>query len=189
MSLRTFLALPLNETIVERLVEVQQSLSSAGARVRWVDGENLHLTIKFLGDVTDEQLPEVCRVAEESARQIEPFEFSVAQVISIPQAGAMRMVWVGIDEQTGKLNRLHELLEESYAEMGFGKESRSFRPHLTLGRVKSGQNVKQLRAAIDEIAEAEFGIASINEMIVFSSQLTPDGPIYSPMTKVKLGSG
>ena len=189
MSLRTFLALPLDEEIVERLVDVQQSLASAGARVRWVDGENLHLTIKFLGDVTDEQLPEVCRVAEEVASQVEPFEFSVAQVTSVPPAGAMRMVWVGIDEQTGKLNRLHELLEASYAAMGFGKENRSFRPHLTLGRVKGGRNVKPLRAAVSEIADTEFGIASVNEMIVFSSQLTPDGPIYSPMTTVKLGSG
>ncbi len=189
MSLRTFLALPLDEVIVERLVEVQRSLSSAGARVRWVDGKNLHLTIKFLGDVTDDQLGDVCRVAGEVASQIEPFEFSVARVTSVPPVGAMRMVWVGIDEQTGKLNRLYELLEKSYAAMGFGKESRSFRPHLTLGRVKSGQNVRQLREDVSEIADTEFGIASINEMIVFSSKLTPAGPIYSPMVTVKLGSG
>ena len=187
MSLRTFLALPLDEEIVERLVEVQRSLASAGARVRWVNEKNLHLTIKFLGDVTDEQLGDVCRVAEEVASQIEPFEFSVSSVTSVPPAGAMRMVWVGIDEQTGRLEKLHELLEESYARMGFKKENRSFRSHLTLGRVKSGQNVKQLRAAVAEIAETNFGITSVNEMIVFSSELTPDGPIYSPMAKVKLG--
>ena len=188
MSLRTFLALPLDEEIVERLVDVQRSLASAGARVRWVAGENLHLTIKFLGDVTDEQLGEVCRVAEAVAAQIEPFEFSVASVTSVPPAGAMRMVWVGIDEPTGRLEKLHELLEESYAAMGFGKENRSFRPHLTLGRVKGGQNVRQLRAAVSEIAETDFGITSVNELIVFSSQLTPDGPVYSPLAKAKLGN-
>ncbi len=189
MSLRTFLALPLDEVIVERLVEVQQSLASAGARVRWVDRKNLHLTIKFLGDVTDEQSPEVCRVVEKVAAQIEPFEFSVARVVSVPPAGAMRMVWVGVDEPTGRLEKLHELLEESYAEMGFKKENRSFRPHLTLGRVKGRQNVRQLRAAVAEIAESDFGVTSINELIVFSSQLTPDGPVYSPLAKVKLGMG
>ena len=188
MSIRTFLALPLDESIIEKLADARRSLSSAGARVRWVAGENLHLTIKFLGDVTDEQLPEVCRVAEESARQVEPFEFSVSSVTSVPQAGAMRMVWVGIDEPTGLLGKLHELLEQAYAEMGFEKENRSFRPHLTLGRVKGGRNVKQLRAAITEIEDTEFGIASINEIIVFSSKLTPDGPIYSPMAKAKLGN-
>ncbi|MCD4699235.1 MAG: RNA 2',3'-cyclic phosphodiesterase [Phycisphaerae bacterium] len=195
MSLRAFLALPLDEVIVERLVEVQRSLASAGARVRWVGAENLHLTIKFLGDVADEQLPDVCRAAEEVSAQIEPFEFSVASVISVPpavrlrsrQAGAMRMVWVGVDEPAGRLERLHELLEESYADMGFPKENRSFRPHLTLGRVKSGRNVRELRQAVDEIAETAFGIASVNEVIVFSSQLTPDGPVYSPLAKVKLG--
>lgn len=187
MSLRTFLALPLDDGIVERLVKVQRSLASAGARVRWVGPVNLHLTIKFLGDVTDEQVPEVCRVAEEVARQIEPFEFSVARVISVPPTGAMRMVWVGIDEQTGRMERLHELLEKSYAEIGFKKENRSFRPHLTLGRVKGGQNVRQLRAAVAQFADTDFGATPANKIIVFSSKLTPDGPIYSPMVKAKFG--
>ncbi len=187
MSLRTFLALPLDETIIEKLVEVQRSLASAGARVRWVKPENLHLTIKFLGDVTDEQLSDVCQAAEESARRVEPFKFSVVRVESVPPTGAMRMVWVGIDEQTGRLEKLHELLEESYAAMGFSKENRSFRPHLTLGRVKGGRNVKQLREAVSEIEETDFGIASVNKLIVFSSKLTPDGPVYSPMATVNFG--
>ncbi|MDY7010084.1 MAG: RNA 2',3'-cyclic phosphodiesterase [Planctomycetota bacterium] len=187
MSVRTFLALPLDEEIVNRLVDVQQSLAPSGAPVRWVDAENLHLTIKFLGDVTDEQLPEVCRAAEDSARQVEPFEFSVARIISVPQAGAMRMVWVGVEELSGRLERLHELLEESYAEMGFKKENRSFRPHLTLGRVKGGRNVRELRQAVAGITETSFGLQPAEELIVFSSQLTPDGPVYSPMAKIKLG--
>ncbi len=187
MSIRTFLALPLDEGIVEHLVEVQRSLSSAGARVRWVDGENLHLTIKFLGDVTDRQLPDVCRVAEDVARQAEPFEFSISRIISVPSAGAMKMVWVGIDEPTGRLEKLYQLLEESYADIGFPKENRLFRPHLTLGRVKGGKNVRELRAAVDEIAETDFGPQSAEKMIVFSSELTPDGPVYLPMAKSRLG--
>ena len=187
MSLRAFLALPLDEVIVERLVEVQRSLASAGARVRWVGAENLHLTIKFLGDVTDRQLPDVCRVAEDVARQAEPFEFSISRIISVPKAGPMKMVWVGIDESTGRLEKLYQLLEESYADMGFPKENRAFRPHLTLGRVKGGKNVRELRAAVDEIAETDFGLQPAEKMIVFSSELMPGGPVYLPMAKVKLG--
>ena len=187
MPVRTFLALPLDEIVVEGLLRAQRALASTGARVRWVESDNLHLTIKFLGDVNDEGLDEVCRVAEKVASQAETFEFSVTGLRSVPPTGQMRMVWVDVVEPTGRLERLQAALEEAYAALGFKMENRAFRPHLTLGRVKSGKNVSQLREAVAEYSKTDFGIQSAEELIVFSSKLTPTGPVYSPLKTARLG--
>ncbi len=189
MPIRTFLAIPLDDEIIKQLVEVQRTLSMTGARVRWVAGENIHLTIKFLGDVRDGQIEEVCEVARRSAGQVEPFEFSVSGVMCVPPAGAARMVWVGVSDMTGRAKKLHDLLDQAYAQMGFRKENRSFRAHLTLGRVKSSRNVDRLRKAIEKFAQKDFGLQSADQLIVFSSQLKPDGPVYCPMATIKLGNG
>ena len=187
MSIRTFIALELDAAVVERLVAVQRSLSSAGANVRWVAGENLHLTLKFLGEVSEEHLPDVCEVVSQAASQIKPFDFSVSGVVCVPRAGAVRMVWAGVDEQTGRLGRLQGMLEESLEDMGFCKENRSYKPHLTLGRLGGTRNVRELRNAVSDIAQTEFGTARAEEIMVFSSQLTPEGPVYAPLSRAKLG--
>jgi len=186
MAGRTFLALPLAEGVVRRLTEAQRQLATVGAHVRWVAPENLHLTVKFLGEVNDEDLGRVCRTAEEIASRVESFPFSVAGLSAVPPAGQLRMVWAGIDESTGRLEKLQGLLEAAYAELGFKAENRAFRPHLTLGRVKSGRGVAELRSAVGELAETDFGAQPAEELIVFSSTLTPAGPVYAPLTKAPL---
>jgi 2'-5' RNA ligase len=187
MAVRTFLALPLDAAIIARLVEAQQALMAVGGRVRWVAGENLHLTLKFLGGVEDKDLAEVCRIAAATASQAEPFEFVVKGLSSVPPSGQMRMVWCGIEEPTGRLAKLQQMAEQAYAGLGFKMENRRFRPHLTLGRVKSGRDVEPLRAAVAKFADNEFGTQPAGELIVFSSQLTPDGPMYSPLATTRLG--
>ena len=187
MGIRTFLALPLDQDVVGRLLEAQRSLDSVGAEVRWVEPANLHLTVKFLGDVRDEGLPEVCAIAIEAARQVESFDLHVAGLTSAPPMGQVRMVWAKIHERTGRLQMLYEMLEDAFASLDYKRENRLFHPHMTLGRVKSGKNVKQLRAAVEGFADTEFGIQAAEELIVFSSELTSEGPIYSPLTRARLG--
>ncbi len=186
MLVRTFLALPLDDGIQGRLVAAQESLASAGARVRWVARENLHLTVKFLGGVEDRALGEVCAAAKRSAGEVEPFAFAVRGLSAVPNAGPLRMIWAGIDDPTGRLGSLNELLEKSFAALGFKEEKRAFRPHLTLGRVKGGRNASQLRAAAGEWRETDFGEQPAEELIVFSSELTPDGPIYTALSRAPL---
>jgi 2'-5' RNA ligase len=187
MAVRTFLALPLAEGIVAGLLEARRELMDAGGHVRWVSGQNLHLTVKFLGAVEDRDLSEVCRLAEQAASQVEPFKFVVKGLSAVPPAGQMRMVWCGVEEPTGRLARLAELAEQAYVGMGFKGENRRFRPHLTLGRVKTGRNVAQLREAVARFAHTDFGTQPADELIVMSSQLTPDGPVYSPLATARLG--
>ncbi len=188
MATRTFLALPLGQDVVDRLVAAQRELMGAEANVRWVARENLHLTVKFLGSVEDADLAEVCRAARDLAGGCEPFEFAVRGLTAVPPAGQMRMVWAGVEEPSGRLARLAEAVEEAYAAMGFKRETRRFRPHLTLGRVKSGRNVAELRAGTARFAETDFGTQRAEELIVFASELTPDGPVYSSLAKAPLGA-
>lgn len=160
-----------------------------GARVRWVATENLHLTVKFLGDVDDRVLADVCAAAEQAAAQVEPFEFVVAGLSAVPPQGLLRMIWAGVTEPSGRLQRLNELLEAAYAEMGFRVENRAFRPHLTLGRVKGSGGNDRIRAAAAEYAQSDFGTQGADRLIVFSSELGPGGPAYTPLAEAPLGGG
>ena len=187
MPIRTFLALPLEEGIVSKLVKVQHVLMDAGAKVRWVDHENLHVTVKFLGYVQDKHLNDVCQAAKEVAQAVDPFDFTVRGISAVPPTGQLRMVWVHIDDHGGAMAKLNEVAEKVFAGLGFKQENRQFRPHLTLGRVKGGLNVDKLRAAAAEFAEEDFGIQGADELIVFSSRLAHEGPEYQPLATIGLG--
>lgn len=187
MPTRTFLAFDLDKEVRRQLAAAQQQLDTAGAVVRWTAPEQLHVTVKFLGDVLDEQLDQVCRLAGELADETEAFDFSVGRITSSPPTGHMRMVWVSIDEPSGRMGELQRRCELAYADLGFRMENRGFHPHLTLGRVKSGRNVLQLRKAIAAMGEMQFGLQPADKMIVYASELTRDGPIYTPLATCPLG--
>jgi 2'-5' RNA ligase len=186
MPVRTFVAIPLAEAITARLVKAREALAP-GARVRWVEANNIHLTLKFLGGVNDADLAEVCRLAGQIAARTERFALSVAGLLAVPPAGELRMVWAGVVERTGRLEKLQATLEQAYAHLGFRAENRRFHPHLTLGRVKSGQDVRHLREAVAGFSGTDFGTQQAEELVVFASQLTPAGPIYSPLKTAPLG--
>jgi 2'-5' RNA ligase len=187
VATRTFLAFDLDEAIRRQLVTVAEQLDSVGAKVRWTELEQLHVTMKFLGAVSDEDLPRVCDAAIEIASAVPAFDFSVARVVSAPPHGHMRMIWVGIDEPTGRMGELHRQLDLCYSGMGYRAEGRGFHAHLTLGRVKSGQRVAQLRQAIAGITDMEFGQQGADELIVYASELTSEGPVYAPLARAPLG--
>ena len=186
MVTRTFLALDLDEAAIHRLANIQQRLLGAGAKVRWTPPANQHVTMKFLGDVADTDLPRVCEVAAEIAAATEAFEFTVDRIVSVPPAGHMRMVWAEIGEPTGRMADLADRLNDAYAAMGFKAEDRRFKGHLTLGRVKGGANVAALRAAIDETPAIDLDPQYADELVVYASELTSEGPIYTVLSRAPL---
>jgi len=186
MATRTFLALDLTAETHRRLGRVQARLAEAGAHVRWVNTEQIHVTVQFLGDVGDEDLPELCRLAAEVAATVEPFDFAVGRVIAAPPGGRMRMVWVEVADPTARMGVLHERLNDLAAGMGLKSETRRFRPHLTLGRIKGREGLGTLRKAIGEIAE-DFGAQWADQLIVYASRLGRDGPVYTPLATAPLG--
>jgi 2'-5' RNA ligase len=132
-------------------------------------------------------LHEVCNLAAGATAGIEPFEFDMKNVILVPPAGPLRMVWAGIDDPTGGLAELHEALDDALCGLGLRQEERSFRPHITLARIKAMKNPEQFRATAKRYADMEFGTQNVEEVVVYNSQLTPEAPIYTPIARARLG--
>src|SRR6187397_976232 len=133
-SIRTFIAVELSSTVIARAQEGIKLLKTSGAEVGWVDRAQMHLTLKFLGNVTDIETAEICRVVVGAASQVEPFEIVFRGLGAFPRGSEPRTLWMGIEQGQVDLAELHAAIEDALKkEMGFGKETRKFHPHLTLG--------------------------------------------------------
>ena len=188
MALRTFLALEIDEATRDALLKVQGSAGAGGAKINWVERQNLHVTMNFLGDVADDMIAKVCEIAAAVAADFEPFDFEVRGAVCVPPKGRqLRMIWANVDEPTGTLGRLYDGLATAFEGLGFRQEERAFKPHITLARVKYAPNADALRQAVEQLRETGFGQQHADELVVFSSRLTPDGPAYTAIAKVPLG--
>jgi len=187
MAIRTFLALDLDETIRNRIVEAARRIGDRGAKVKWVEPQNLHVTLKFLGDVQDGMVADVCAAAADAAARVQPFDFQVRGVIAVPPTGQLRMFWVGVEDPTGRTGALHEALDQALGPLGFQPEGRAFKPHVTLGRVRLARDPSALRIAAAPLAGEDFGQQRAEEVVVYSSRLTAQGPVYAPVSRARLG--
>ena len=188
--LRTFIALDLSKPVRDKAVALQESLARSGGEVKWVETENLHLTLLFLGEVDDRDVPAVCRAVADRCREHAPFPMSVANVGCFGNPRRPRTIWIGIGEGASEVVTLHDGLEETLLELGcYRREDRQFTPHITLGRVKhEGGSVDALAALLAKKTDWQGGEVSVHEVLVMSSELTPQGPIYSVLSRAKLGS-
>jgi len=180
MSARTFIALDLNDVIRSRLADAGRKLDAGAAKIRWVARANLHVTLQFLGDVSDEKLAEVCAAVEQVADQTAPFEFDVRGLLCIPPGGRARMIWGGVQDPAAGAAELHDALDAALEPLGFTPEKRRFRPHVTVARIKHAPNPRRLRSAVAPLAERDFGMQHADQVTVYTSELTPKGPIYTP---------
>lgn len=185
--MRTFLALDLDEDIVDRLSAMQQRLDDGESHIAWVGRQNLHLTLVFLGDVPDDLLPQVCDIAAAAAGQYQPFGFEIKGITCTPPHGQPRMFWANTIDPAGRLHELQEDLAEGLHGLGLRQEERSFKAHITLARIKQARNPGRLRQAARALAGEEFGIQHVEQVVVYSSQLTPKGSIYTPIARAVLG--
>ena len=187
MPVRTFLALDLDAAILDRLEQAQRRIGESGDRIRWVDVKNLHVTLNFLGDVPDDTIHDVCSIAAEVASRVEPFEFDVRGVQCVPPKGPLRMIWGGVHDATGRMAWLHDELAAALSGMGLKEEERSFKPHITLARVKFAAEPDAVRRVAAKLAQEDFGVQHAEELVAYSSILTDEGPIYTPLTRAPLG--
>src|SRR5438874_10756067 len=188
--LRTFIGLDLGKTVRDKAVALQESLARAGSEVKWVEPENLHVTLLFLGEVDDRDLHAVCRAVVDRCREHEPFRMSVENVGCFPNLRRPRTIWIGVGEGAQEVVALHDALEETLLELGcYRREARQFTPHVTLGRARhEGGPLDALAALLTKKADWQAGEVSVREVLVMSSELTPQGPVYSVLSRAKLGS-
>jgi 2'-5' RNA ligase len=154
-------------------------------KVSWVQPENRHLTLKFLGDVALNDTYDVCQAVQRAVEGIEPFEMEVRGIGAFPDARRPRTLWMGSGEGAETMIALADRVEEQLHRLGYRREPRRFQPHLTLGRVRGGRAV-ELGPILEKYADLEIGQISVDEVIVFSSTLERTGPIYDPIGRAAL---
>jgi 2'-5' RNA ligase len=184
---RTFIAIDLDKPIRDRLLALQENLARAGNEVKWVEPENLHVTLLFLGEVDQRDVPAVCRVVGEGCVSHAPFPMSVETVGCFPNPRRPRVLWVGLGEGTQEVCALHDALEPPLLDLGcYRQEERKYTPHITLGRVKNDRPTDNLALALARQSAWKGGETTVREVLVMSSDLTPKGPIYTVMSRAKL---
>ncbi|HCA48079.1 MAG TPA: RNA 2',3'-cyclic phosphodiesterase [Armatimonadetes bacterium] len=191
--LRLFFGVPLfDESVLDLACAVQDQLREAarhGPRVRWVERPNLHLTLKFIGDTPAERLREVIAIGEQAAAEIPPVTVELRGAGCFPPRGAPRTLWLGLREECPELARLAETLDRRLAEAGIAEpERRPFTAHLTIGRVKDTGGGRELREATERLCEEPIGTMAIDRFVLYSSELTPRGPVYTKRGEFHLGA-
>jgi len=182
--IRTFVAIDLPESVKQDLSQLQQDLKSYGTRVSWVKPSNIHITLKFLGDVKPEKIPEISRALASVAATTRPFRLQPKSCGAFPSLKRMRVLWVGLDGALQTLSYLQERIEAALNELGFEPENRRFQAHLTIGRVKVQQNLKRLQEAIIDRQSFQSEAFDVPGFVLYKSVLRPEGARYSPLDKL-----
>jgi 2'-5' RNA ligase len=175
---RTFIAVELVKPIRDQLFALQKDLSHFARDVKWTEPENLHVTLNFLGEVGDTDLPAICRLVSDRARGFGPFHLNVEALGCFPHVRRPRVLWVGVGAGAEELVRLHDALEGPLFDLGCRREDRRFTPHVTLGRIKSTGPVDALSAEIQKRPRWQGGSQEVRALHVMGSTLTPQGPRY-----------
>ena len=190
-TIRAFIAIPLPHPLLDRLSALQRQLESQipSRSVRWVRAEGIHLTLKFLGDTPTEKLPDIKRALTAVARHAPACTFTVGELGCFPNPRRPRVVWVGVQEPTGRLAALQDAIEEVMAPLGYPPEGRGFTPHLTLGRVRGGARRDEV-SRVGDVVTGKTGepLAEIaaDHFALIRSVLKPTGAEYITLEEFPL---
>lgn len=183
MSLRAFIAVeigPQNE-----LVTFLNEVRNTGSEIKLVKPENIHITLKFLGNIDEGLVPEICRIITEASKNVEPFSLKLLDTGAFPNLNYIKVLWVGLDDP-GPLPAISRYLNEKLNKLGFQKEKRSFKPHVTLGRVKSRKNKEALKKLLNNNQKRDFGTIDVDSIYLKKSVLSSEGPTYYTLFEAKL---
>ncbi len=186
MSIRSFIALELNDEVRAKLADLLTALRQKNAVVKWVEPENLHLTLKFLGEVPEGQIAKVKTALQWVAQSLAAFEFRVKGTGGFPDLRRPRVLWVGVDA-IPPLMQLQGLVETAMEQLGFAPEGRAYHPHITIGRVKAPTNINKVAAVMNQHKDTVFGTVSATHLTLFRSDLSREGPNYTPLVQLPFG--
>jgi 2'-5' RNA ligase len=182
---RTFICLEIPALIKERISRLQDTLRQIEAQISWTRPENIHLTLKFLGNIEASRIDRVGKALKIAANGIPSFEVTVSGAGCFPSARSPRVLWVGSSNTPEPLQRLYSNIEDELSRVGFDREKRKFSPHLTIGRVRTPHN--SARVAESLIAAGfESEPFTAREVILMRSDLNPSGSIYTPQNVIPL---
>ena len=182
---RTFICIEIPPSIKARIGDLQSALRLRDGAISWVRPANIHLTIKFLGDVAASRMPGLQAAAERACASVPAFDLRVNGSGCFPSANNPRVLWIGLDPIPDELRRLQSNVEIELERAGFAREAKPFSPHLTIGRVRDATKSK---TAVEQLLVTGFEAAEfrVSQVIVMRSELHPSGSIYSPLAQISL---
>lgn len=183
--MRCFLGTELEDSLVPRISDVINSFTELDIDMKPVRDENLHLTVKFLGDISEERLKKVDAV-EEVTDEIEPFEIELGGIGVFPSRDYIKVIWIGAGKGGKRFKELMRKVELKLSDKGFEKDKNDPVPHITIGRIKSGRNKESIKSKLDELNGKIFGTMPVDEISLFKSELTPEGPVYEKIKDYRL---
>lgn len=185
--LRLFCAIELPQEVRARAADYMARLREAAPDVRasWEREEKLHLTLKFFGDTQEERVQELMKALERAASLVNPFELVLHGTGAFPPSGSPRVLWLGVSDPAGLLNKLHAQVEEECSRIGFGRERKRFNPHLTIARLRSHEGAS-LIAALHKSLEFEAEAFTVTEIVLIKSELLPQGSRHTRLSHHKL---
>jgi 2'-5' RNA ligase len=189
--MRAFIAIELPQETKDALARLQNQLKKSGADVKWVAPQNIHLTLKFLGEINEEQLQKINLIIDAVAKENAPYSIRINELGAFPEIKQLRVIWVGIDSGDKETENLAKSLEERIQKLGIPKEDRAFSSHITIGRTRSALNRNNL---IDELRKRQEnfkldkGEFAATRITLFQSILSPAGPTYKALKEASLAT-
>ncbi len=185
-TVRTFIAFELPESIIQLAADLQMRLKSHGLKLRWVRPQNMHLTVKFLGDVATGRIGDVAEAMHRASGNAMPIAVAAQGLGVFPGIRKPRVLWFGLGGRVDLLSEAHRLLEEELEERGFARERRPFRAHLTLARIKHEMDFRRLLEGIQDVGSYQSVEFQLTEWVLFRSDLRPQGAFYTPLERMTL---
>lgn len=183
--IRAFIGIRIEPNMAQRIAEVQSQLKEAFPGIRWVGKENLHLTVKFLGEVQEDKVEAIIEALEGALRDISQFSILGRGIGAFPDIRRARILWVGLEAKP--LASIATGVESVLEPVGFARERRGFKPHLTIGRWRNFDGSSdRLKQEIERFKNYDFGEARVEEVVLFQSVLKPEGAVYSPLKVITL---
>jgi 2'-5' RNA ligase len=184
--MRCFIAIPIPNEIHHELSRIQSQLKETEPDIKWGNPENIHLTLKFLGEIGQTKARIISQQLKGLTNKHSCFDASIGRPGAFPTLSNPRVIWLDINKNGDKINNLQQEIEEKLQSLGFEKETRPFHPHLTLGRVRSKKNIQKLAEKLKALPLPQFNPVTIDKIIFFQSILKPAGAEYTVLDEFKL---
>lgn len=185
MSIRSFIAIELSDGAKSEVSRTVKELKCTGADVKWVLAGSIHMTLKFLGNIEEKKVPDVAKRLDDVAATFPGFDADLSELGSFPEWEYAKVIWIGIGEGADKITSLAKAVEDAMFAEGFPREDRKFSPHVTIGRVRTPKNRGRLAKAASAIMVDPVR-SRVSRIVLFKSELTPQGAVYTPLHEAKL---
>lgn len=183
-TVRSFLAIELAEDLIPKILDVQKEFKKTNTNIKYVSSQNMHFTLKFFGNIDLDMIEDIGHAVERTIKNYSSFDLIIKNCGCFPNKNVIKVLWLGLEDGS-PIKDLQKDLDNEFKKLGFKKE-RNFISHLTIGRVKSPKNKKEIRETIEKLENIEIGQMKVSRISLKKSTLTPQGPIYEDIKVFEL---